>query len=181
MVRRRAARRLKPWQQIRTRGHPSRRPRFARAPQDEVGVVERFEALQDSGAAAASSARLSGCRVAPKITSSVNADPSSYQARPHGEEARHSRRSLRTLGCDARRLEPWQQVRTRGHPSRRPRHSASKTRVNALTARAPQDEVGGRKDSQPLRMTEIGGRASTRLHPLRFDDGDSNRPREEFE
>src|SRR5215510_11990730 len=31
--------------------------------------------------------------------------------------------------------------RTRGHPSRRPRHSASKTRVNALRARAPQDEV----------------------------------------
>src|SRR4030095_16202767 len=53
-------------------------------------------------------------------------------ARPHGEEARHSRRSLRTLGCDARRLEPWQQVRTRGHPSRRPRF-----------ARAPQDKVGG--------------------------------------
>ena len=41
--------------------------------------------------------------------------------RPHGEEARV-----------ARRLEPWQQVRTRSHPSRRPRF-----------ARAPQDEVGG--------------------------------------
>src|SRR5262249_21777859 len=34
-------------------------------------------------------------------------------------------------------------VRTRGHPSRRPRHSASKTRVTALMARAPQDEGGG--------------------------------------
>src|SRR5262245_22725126 len=43
-----------------------------------------------------------------------------------------------------------QQVRTRGHPSRRPRHSASKTRVNALRARAPQDEVGVVKDSQAL-------------------------------
>src|SRR5690349_4608343 len=59
-------------------------------------------------------------------------------ARPHDEEARHSRRSLRTLGCDARRLEPWRQIRTRGHPSRRPRHSASKTRVDALRAQAPQ-------------------------------------------
>src|SRR5262245_13995250 len=58
-------------------------------------------------------------------------------ARPHGEEARA-----------ARRLEPWPQVRTRGHPSRRPRHSASKTRVTALMARAPQDEVGVVKDSQ---------------------------------
>src|SRR5689334_24844529 len=57
-------------------------------------------------------------------------------ARPHGEEARA-----------ARRLEPWRQVRTRGHPSRRPRHSASKTRVDALWARAPQDEVGVEKDS----------------------------------
>src|SRR5262244_2326344 len=47
-------------------------------------------------------------------------------ARPHGEEARA-----------ARRLERWQQVRTRGHPSRRPRF-----------ARAPQDEVGAVKDSQ---------------------------------
>src|SRR5215470_19747119 len=42
----RAARRLEPWQQVRTRGHPSRRPRFARAPQDEVAVVERFIALR---------------------------------------------------------------------------------------------------------------------------------------
>src|SRR5262249_24071689 len=45
MVRRRAhPRRLEPWQQVRTRVHPSRRPRFARAPQDEVGVCERFTA-----------------------------------------------------------------------------------------------------------------------------------------
>src|SRR5215510_10651699 len=42
----RAARRLEPWQQIRTRGHPSRRPRFARAPQDEVGVMDGFTASQ---------------------------------------------------------------------------------------------------------------------------------------
>src|SRR5215467_4175876 len=42
----RAARRLEPWQQVRTRGHPSRRPRFARAPQDEVRVVERFTASE---------------------------------------------------------------------------------------------------------------------------------------
>src|SRR5215475_8899175 len=55
-------------------------------------------------------------------------------ARPHGEERRA-----------ATRLEPWQQVRTRGHPSRRPRHSASKTRVTTLMARAPQDEVRGAK------------------------------------
>src|SRR5690242_6186608 len=55
-------------------------------------------------------------------------------ARPHGEEARA-----------ARRLEPWRQVRTRGHPSRRPRF-----------ARAPQDEVGVVKDSEALRMTVIG-------------------------
>src|SRR5262249_22475160 len=40
----RAARRLEPWQQVRTRGHPSRRPRFARAPQDEVGVVKDSQA-----------------------------------------------------------------------------------------------------------------------------------------
>src|SRR5689334_6397824 len=38
----RAARRLEPWRQVRTRGHPSRRPRFARAPQDEVRVVKGF-------------------------------------------------------------------------------------------------------------------------------------------
>ena len=31
---------------FRTRGHPSRRPRFARAPQDEVGVVKIFTASQ---------------------------------------------------------------------------------------------------------------------------------------
>src|SRR5262249_52825610 len=41
----RAARRLEPWQQVRTRGHPSRRPRSARAPQDEVGVVKDSQAL----------------------------------------------------------------------------------------------------------------------------------------
>src|SRR5499433_952197 len=41
----RAARRLEPWQQVRTRGHPSRRPRFARAPQDEVGVIKGSQAL----------------------------------------------------------------------------------------------------------------------------------------
>jgi hypothetical protein len=34
----RVARRLEPWQQVRTCGHPSRRPRFARAPQDEAEV-----------------------------------------------------------------------------------------------------------------------------------------------
>src|SRR5882724_8160585 len=53
--------------------------------------------------------------------------------RPHGEEARV-----------ARRLEPWRQVRTCGHPSRRPRF-----------ARAPQDEVGVVKDSQPLRRAQV--------------------------
>src|SRR5262245_17861999 len=102
--------------------------------------------------------------------------------RPHGEEARHSRRSLRTLGCHSRRS-----LRTLGYdvravsnhgsksglvailrdalaslgllrmrPSRRPRHSASIsactrvfdalwTRVNALKARAPQDEADDRQ------------------------------------
>ena len=45
----RVARRLEPWQQIRTRGHPSRRPRFPRAPQDEVEVVERSTASQNEG------------------------------------------------------------------------------------------------------------------------------------
>ena len=59
-------------------------------------------------------------------------------ARPHGEEARA-----------ARRLEPWQQVRTRGHPSRRPRF-----------ARAPQDEVGVMKDSQALRCPRVTRRSA---------------------
>src|SRR5262249_3936314 len=68
-------------------------------------------------------------------------------ARPHGEEARA-----------ARRLEPWQQVRTRGHPSRRPRF-----------ARAPQDEVGVVKDSQALPRDERRLLLPVRL-ALRVDD-----------
>src|SRR5262245_4248961 len=92
------------------------------------------------------------------------------------EEARHSRRSLRTLGCDARRLEPWRQVRTRGHPSRRPRHSASKTRVNALKARAPQDEVGVERFAGPEAPAFIpSARTNTACLPDRMDGGHRSR------
>src|SRR5262249_27425209 len=45
MVRRRAQRAVSN-HGSRTRGLPSRRPRFARAPQDEVGVCERFTGAQ---------------------------------------------------------------------------------------------------------------------------------------
>src|SRR5690242_14748345 len=67
-------------------------------------------------------------------------------------------------------------VRTCGYPSRRPRHSASKTRVDALRARAPQDEVGVVKDSQARkrgpRGHELGQRTGSGL-PRRQTEFDS--------
>src|SRR5262245_10633856 len=56
MVRRRGARRLEPWQQVQTRGHPSRRPRFARAPQDEAEVIRSILSRADKNRASPSSA-----------------------------------------------------------------------------------------------------------------------------
>src|SRR4029450_7053135 len=72
--------------------------------------------------------------------------------RPHGEEARHSRRSLRTLGCDARRLEPWQQVRLAAILRDALAIGRRRPALRRLWLGLLRMRSEGWKDSQPVRM-----------------------------